>query len=79
LRWLIETSEKEKIPFKIESGLLGSTDAARISLTRQGIPSGNISIPTRYIHSPVGILNLKDIENCAKLTAAAVVRATNYF
>jgi endoglucanase len=79
LRWLTETAEKENIPYQIESGLLGSTDAARISLTRQGIPSGNISIPTRYIHSPVGILNLKDIENCAKLTAAAVVGATKYF
>ncbi len=63
LRWLMETAEEEKIPYQIESGLLGSTDAARISITRQGIPSGNISIPTRYIHSPVGMLSLKDIEN----------------
>ena len=38
LRWLIETAEEEKIPFQLESGLLGSTDAARISITRQGIP-----------------------------------------
>ncbi len=79
LRWLIETAEKEKIPFQIESGLLGSTDAARISITRQGIPSGNVSIATRYIHSPVGMLSLKDIENAAKLTAAAIQNATKYF
>ena len=79
LRWLMETAEEQKIPFQIESGLLGSTDAARISLTRQGIPCGNISIATRYIHSPVGMLSLKDIENSAKLTAAAVQNATQYF
>jgi endoglucanase len=79
LRWLIETAEREKIPFQIESGLLGSTDAARISITRQGIPSGNVSIATRYIHSPVGMLSLKDIENAAKLTAAAIQTATKYF
>jgi putative aminopeptidase FrvX len=79
LRWLIETAEEEKIPFQLESGLLGSTDAARISITRQGIPCGNISIATRYIHSPVGMLNLKDIENSAKLTAAAIQKATKYF
>ena len=79
LRWLIETAEEEKIPFQIESGLLGSTDAARISMTRQGIPSGNISIATRYIHSPVGMLSIKDIENGAKLTAAAIQKATKYF
>lgn len=79
LRWLIETAEEEKIPFQIESGLLGSTDAARISMTRQGIPSGNISIATRYIHSPVGMLSIKDIENGAKLAAAAIQKATKYF
>lgn len=79
LRWLIDTAEEEKIPYQIESGLPGSTDSARISLTRQGIPCGNISIPTRYIHSPLSMLSLKDIENSAKLTAAAIQKATKYF
>ncbi|MGE5532758.1 MAG: M42 family metallopeptidase [Bacillota bacterium] len=79
LRWLRETAEEEKIPYQIESGLLGSTDAARIAVTRQGIPSGNVSIATRYIHSPVGMVSLKDIENGAKLTAAAIQKATQHF
>ncbi|MGD0644295.1 MAG: M42 family metallopeptidase [Candidatus Bathyarchaeia archaeon] len=79
LRWLLDTAEEEKIPFQLESGLLGSTDAARISITRQGIPSGTISIPTRYIHSPVGMLSLSDIENSAKLTVAAIKRVSKYF
>jgi len=75
----LDTAEEEKIPFQLESGLMGSTDAARISITRQGVPSGTVSIPTRYIHSPVGVLNLKDIENSAKLAAAAVKKAKKYF
>ncbi len=79
LRWLLDTAEEQIIPIQLESGLLGSTDAARISLTRQGVPSGNISIPTRYIHSPAGMLCLRDIEKAAKLTAAAVQSATKYF
>lgn len=79
LRWLIDSAEEEKIPFQIETGLMGSTDAARISLTRQGIPCGNISMPVRYIHSPVGMLSLKDIENSAKLTVAAIQRVSKYF
>jgi putative aminopeptidase FrvX len=79
LRWLIDTAQEQKIPYQIESGLLGSTDAARISLSRQGIPCGNISIATRYIHAPVGMLSLKDIENSAKLTAAAIQSASKYF
>jgi len=79
LRWLLDAAEEEKIPFQLESGLLGSTDAARISITREGIPCGTVSIPTRYIHSPVGMLSLKDIENSAKLTAAAIQTITKHF
>jgi putative aminopeptidase FrvX len=79
LRWFLDTAQEEKIAIQLESGLLGSTDAARISVTRQGIPSGTISIPTRYIHSPVGMLNLTDIENSAKLAAAAIEKADKFF
>jgi endoglucanase len=79
LRWLTQTAEQEKIPFQLEAGLPGSTDAARIFLSREGIPSGVVSIPTRYIHSPVGMLNLQDIENAAKLTAVAIQKVTDYF
>jgi endoglucanase len=79
MRWIMETASENKIPLQLESGLLGSTDAARISLTRQGIPAGAIGIPTRYIHSPTGILNLTDLENTAKLAAAAVQKAAEYF
>ncbi|MCW3982671.1 MAG: M42 family metallopeptidase [Candidatus Bathyarchaeota archaeon] len=79
LRWFRDTAEEEKIAVQLESGLMGSTDAARISITRQGIPSGTISIPTRYIHSPVGMLSLSDIENSAKLAAAAIHKASKFF
>jgi endoglucanase len=79
LRWLIDTAEQEIIPIQLESGLLGSTDAARISITRQGIPCGNVSIPTRYIHSSTGVLNLRDIEKSAKLTAAAIKTIAKHF
>ena len=66
------TAEEEKIPIQLETGLMGSTDAARISLTRQGVPSGSISIGTRYIHSPVGMVSLKDAQETAKLAVAAI-------
>jgi len=79
LRWLLDTAEEEIIPIQLESGLLGSTDAARISITRQGIPCGAVSIPTRYIHSPTGVLNLRDIEKSAKLTAAAIKTIAKHF
>jgi len=79
LRLLLDVAEENKIAYQLETGLMGSTDAARISLTRQGVPSGTVSIPTRYIHSPVGMLSLKDAENSAKLAAAAVQKIPKYF
>jgi endoglucanase len=79
LRLLFAAAEENKIAYQLETGLMGTTDAARISLTRQGVPSGVISIPTRYIHSPVGMLSLKDAENSAKLTAAAIQKIQKTF
>lgn len=79
LRLLIDTAEELKIPYQLETGLPGSTDAARISLTREGVPSGSISVPTRYIHSPASMLSLKDAEKAAKLTAAAIKKIPAYF
>jgi putative aminopeptidase FrvX len=79
LRWLREVAEAAKIPYQLETGLLGTTDAARISLTRQGVPSGTICIGTRYIHSPVSMMSLTDAENSAKLTTAAIQNIKKYF
>ena len=79
LRLLIEAAEENKIPYQLETGLPGSTDAARISLTREGVPSGVISIPTRYIHSPASMLSLKDAEDAVKLTVAAIQKIPKAF
>jgi endoglucanase len=79
LRWLMDTAAENKIEYQLETGLPGTTDAARISLTRQGIPSGTVSIPARYIHSPVSLISLKDAENSAKLAALAIQKIQNNF
>jgi len=79
LRLLLDTAEENKIPYQLETGLMGSTDAARISMTRQGVPSGTVSIATRYIHSPFGMLSLKDAEESAKLTVAAIQKIQKSF
>jgi len=79
LRLLLDVAEENKIAYQLETGLPGSTDAARISLTRQGVPSGTVSVATRYIHSPASMLSLKDAENSAKLTAAAIQKIQKHF
>ena len=79
LRLLVDAAEECKIPYQLETGLPGSTDAARISLTREGVPCGVISIPTRYIHSPSSLLSLSDVENTIKLTVAAIQKIPKHF
>jgi putative aminopeptidase FrvX len=79
LKWLINTAEESKVPYQLETGLSGTTDAARIALSREGVPSGVISIPTRYIHSPASLLSLSDLENTVKLTVAAINSVQKYF
>jgi endoglucanase len=79
LRLLVDTAEENKIPYQLEAGLPGSTDAARISLSREGVPCGVISIPTRYIHSPTSMLSLDDVEKAVKLTVAVIQKIPKYF
>jgi len=79
LRLLINAAKESKVPYQLESGLHGTTDAARIALTRGGVPSGVISIPTRYIHSPASMLSLSDMENTIKLVITAIKNVSNIF
>ena len=78
LRLLVETAEKIGVQYQLEAGLPGSTDAARIALTREGVPAGVVSIPTRYIHSPASLLNLKDVEAAIRVVVAAIENLPNY-
>jgi len=79
LRLFIDSAEENKIPYQLETGMKGTTDAAKIALTKEGVPSGVISIPTRYIHSPASMLSLKDVENTVKLVVAAIKNTSKYF
>ncbi len=78
VRWLRETAERYNIPYQLEVAEGGTTDATAIQLTKAGIPSGVVSIPARYIHSPVEVVDLNDLENSANLVARALERAEKY-
>lgn len=75
---LVSTAEKEKIPYQMEVLPRGSTDAATIHLTKEGVPSGVISIPTRYAHS-YEVLDVNDVVNAVKLLTAAVKKVNKGF
>jgi endoglucanase len=68
---LIETAEAEKIPYTIAAASRGTgTDADAIFSARDGVPTGLVSVPLRYMHSPVEMVQMEDVENSARLIAA---------
>jgi putative aminopeptidase FrvX len=72
VRWLREAAEKNEIPIQVEVGAGGTTDATAIHLTKGGIPSTTLSVPTRYIHSPVEVIDIRDVENSVRLLTGAL-------
>jgi endoglucanase len=72
---LLKVAEEEDIPYQVEGLPRGTgTDANVIQLTREGVATGLISIPNRYMHTPCEVISVKDLENAAKLIAAFVKR-----
>src|SRR5699024_5411287 len=64
---MVEVAEEKDIPYQMEVLEFGGTDSGAIHLTREGIPSGVISIPTRYIHSTIEMASKNDIVNSIRL------------
>ena len=68
--WMVQTAEKQHLPYQLEILEGGSTDARAIQLTRAGVPAGCLSIPCRYIHSPSEMVDTQDVENSIRLMVA---------
>jgi putative aminopeptidase FrvX len=74
---MYETAEAEGIPFTLQASARSTgTDLDAMHLSRGGIPSGGVGLPLRYMHSPVEMVALDDIDNAARLVAAVAQRLT---
>jgi endoglucanase len=71
VQWLEDVADREGILHQREILQQGGTDAGAIHVTRSGVYTGAISIPTRYIHNPVEICALDDVDACIRLVRAA--------
>lgn len=69
---VVETAEENNIPHQFQAGIRGGTDGGRIHLHGIGVPSLVIGVPTRYIHSHVGVINHDDFENAVKLLVEVI-------
>jgi putative aminopeptidase FrvX len=65
-------ADKEGIAYQYKLPTYGGTDAGAIHLTRGGVLAGVVSVPCRYIHSPISTLRLADFEQTSRLVTALV-------
>jgi len=67
---LQKTAVAKKIPFSLHAaGRETSTDADAIHIAREGVATGLVSVPNRYMHSPNELVSLQDIDHAAELIA----------
>ncbi|MFC0559989.1 M42 family metallopeptidase [Halalkalibacter alkalisediminis] len=59
---LLKIADKREIPYQLEVFPGIGTDEGAMSLANKGIPTGVLSIPSRYAHSPVEVIDLMDLE-----------------
>ncbi len=67
---LIELAKAASIPYQLEVLTFGGTDAGVIQLSRGGVPTGTLSIATRYVHSAAETIDLRDLAQGAQLLLA---------
>jgi endoglucanase len=68
---LIAVAEREKIPLQHEaSSRTTGTDTDDIYVSRSGVPAALISVPLRYMHSPVEMIDFRDVEATISLVCA---------
>ncbi|MFA5517080.1 MAG: M42 family metallopeptidase [Desulfuromonadales bacterium] len=72
---LARTAREENIPFQIigEPRATG-TDANVVQISRRGVATALVRVPLRYMHTPVEVLSLTDLENAIRLLAAVLYR-----
>ena len=69
---LEELAREQKISSQRDILRAGGTDAGAMHITRTGVKTGGISVPCRYVHTPVEMADLSDAEECVRLAVAFV-------
>lgn len=67
VEFIYNTAIKNNIPAQYKKTTTGGNDAGRIQLIHGGVVVASLSVPCRYIHSPVSVMSKKDFESCLML------------
>ncbi len=77
VRWMEDTAKKNKIAYQLEVLDVGTTDAKVMQISKAGMPTGALSIPCRYVHSPSEVVDLDDVQKTIDLLIALLNNPTN--
>jgi endoglucanase len=72
--FVVDTAKEMEIPIQFDMLEEGGTDGGAIHLHKLGVPSLVLSVPTRHIHSHIGIMHREDYENAVKLLVGVIKR-----
>jgi tetrahedral aminopeptidase len=75
--WMVQRAETDGIPYQRELLVGGGTDAGAIQTARAGVPSGCISIPTRFLHTTSETVDLHDVQACIDLLTGLLQNEIN--
>ncbi|MCX7568878.1 hypothetical protein OS242_02745 [Tumebacillus sp. DT12] len=70
--YLVDLAEANGIPYQLEVCPDGTSDAGSLLISRDGIPTGGLSIPVRYLVSGSEMVDLRDAEAAASLALQAL-------
>jgi endoglucanase len=73
IKLLIDAAERAGVPHQFKRSTAGGTDSGAIHLAREGVPSVTVAVPARYIHAPVSLLSLNDLDNTTKMMSEALL------
>ncbi len=65
---LRDIAEKKGLLWQIKTRIAGGTDAGVIHKSKKGVRTTGVSLPTRYIHSPSSVFDIRDVETALSLT-----------
>ncbi len=67
---LVQTAQENNIPWQYKQTTMGGNDASAVHIAKSGIRTAAVSVPCRYIHSPISVASIQDIQSCISLIDA---------
>ena len=75
VRAMERIAEERRVAYQYKAPGYGGNDAGAIHLSRAGVLASGVSVPCRYIHTPLTLLKMSDVEGAIQLVGAFVEEA----